>query len=363
MSPEEFESLAQEVFRHQVEANPAYGAYCRSLGRVPGTVLSWREVPQVPATAFKRLDLYSGLPAPDRPGPAGSGVPDAAPPEAVFETSGTRQGAERRGRHPIASLDLYRRASSTWFGVNLVPEDEPLTVLALLPSPTAAPSSSLSRMAGFVMERWGRPGSRFLSSPDAGVDCTGVGDALAAAEDEGRPLLLLGTAFAWVHWLEWAEARGQRFHLPPGTRLMETGGFKGRAREVPRRVLYQRLEEALGVPAGRMVNEYGMTELMSQMYEPVLGDDAGVEGERAHRAPPWLGIQVLHPETLEPRSGGEVGVLAFMDLANVGSVSAVLTEDLGRLDRDGRLRLQGRAPGAEPRGCSLALEEILEAQP
>ena len=111
-----------------------------------------------------------------------------------------------------------------------------------------------------------------------------------------------------------------------------------------------------------------MTELLSQMYEPVLADPASIAGEgsmaqRAHRAPPWLGIQVLDPETLDPLPRGAVGLLSFMDLANVGSVSAVLTEDLGRLDAQGGLHLQGRAPGAEPRGCSLALEGMLEAQP
>ena len=102
--------------------------------------------------------------------------------------------------------------------------------------------------------------------------------------------------------------------------------------------------------------------------EPVLaepgptGGATPVEG-RSHRAPPWLEIQVLAPETLDPLPQGEVGLLSFMDLANVGSVSAVLTEDLGRVDAQGGLHLQGRAPGAEPRGCSLALEGMLEAQP
>jgi hypothetical protein len=355
MPAAEFEAIAQDVFRHQAEANTAYGAYCRSLGRVPGTVGDWREIPPVPAKAFKSLDLYSGLPGEDAGG-------RPRPPQAVFQTSGTTGGGEKRGRHPVASLELYRDASMPWFGRNLIPEDEPLPILALLPSPAAAPSSSLSRMAGDAVNRWGDPGSRFLADPVSGVDHAGVREALEWAEGEGRPVLLLGTAFAWVHWLEWAESRGHRFRLPSGSRLMETGGFKGRARAVPRDELYRRLEVGLGVPTSRIVNEYGMTELLSQMYEPVLASVDGPPGRRIHRAPPWLGIQVLDPETLEPRPRGEVGLLAFMDLANVGSVSAVLTEDLGHLDSRGGLRLLGRVPGAEPRGCSLALEGVLEAQ-
>ena len=369
--PAEFESLAEAVFRHQVASNPAYGAYCRSLGRMPGGVGSWREIPPVPASAFKRLDLFSGLPAgPEADDLRGEG-PDAGRvgPEIVFETSGTRRGRALRGRHPVASLELYREASMPWFGRHLVPDDEAVTVLALLPSPEAVPSSSLSRMVGFAVERWGRSGSRFLSDPDAGVDQPAVRRALERVEEDGEPVLLIGTAFAWVHWLDWARSEGYRCRVPPGSRLMETGGFKGRSREIPRDELYRRLEEGLGLPRERMVNEYGMTELLSQMYEPVLvGSDQGSPGtgaaldRRVHRAPPWLGIQVLDPETLDPLPQGAVGVLSFMDLANVGSVSAVLTEDLGRMDADGGLRLVGRTAGAEPRGCSLALEDVLEAQ-
>ena len=344
-----FEAMAREVFHHQFDRNPVYAAYCRGRGRTPDSVRTWRDVPPVPATAFKRLELYSGLP--------GVGV---GPPEAVFETSGTTGGAQDRGRHSVASLELYREASVPWFGANLVPENERLPVLALVPSPEAAPASSLSHMMGFVVDRWGATGSAFLADPDTGVDHGRVGDALETVAAAGRPALLMGTAFAWAHWLERAAAEGVEVALPPGSRLMETGGFKGRARAVPRGELYAGLSAALGIPRERIVNEYGMTELLSQMYESHLR--TGDVPAPVHVAPPWLGIQVLDPETLEPRATGETGLLSFFDLANVSSVSAILTEDLGRLDDDGALRLEGRAPGSEPRGCSLAMEALLEAR-
>lgn len=340
--------IAREVFRHQFESNPVYGAYCRGRGRTPESVRGWRDVPPVPATAFKRLDLYSGLPG------------SASPPEVVFETSGTTRGSGARGRHPVADLSLYRDASIPWFGVHLVPEDAPLPVLALVPSPEAAPTSSLSRMMGFVMDRWGDEGSAFLADPESGVDHGRTGSALERVVAEGRPALLMGTAFAWVHWLEQAGRDGRRLALPEGSRLMETGGFKGRARAVPRTELYRALTEALGIPEARIVNEYGMTELLSQMYESHL--PAGGPATRRHVAPPWLGLQVLDPETLSPLDPGEPGLLAFFDMANAGSVSAVLTEDVGRVDPDGALRLEGRTAGAEPRGCSLAMEDLLEAR-
>jgi hypothetical protein len=156
-----------------------------------------------------------------------------------------------------------------------------------------------------------------------------------------------------VHWLD---RGGARVRLPDGSRLMETGGFKGRSREVSRDDLYRALTDRLGVPPERIVNEYGMTELLSQFWEPVLRE--GTDRRRRHVGPPWVRTRVLDPVTLEDVAAGEPGLLCHLDLANVGSVAAVLTEDLGVAVEDG-FRLLGRAPGAEPRGCSLALEELL----
>jgi hypothetical protein len=148
---------------------------------------------------------------------------------------------------------------------------------------------------------------------------------------------------------------------------METGGYKGKARALSRGELYKGLEEVFGIGAHRIVNEYGMTELLSQFYEPVLAlrrEDAGSSGDaptledRFHAAPPWVRTRVLDPLTLAPVAQGDTGILAHMDLANLGSVAAVLTEDLGRMVPGG-FQLLGRSPGAEPRGCSLAMEDFL----
>ena len=136
---------------------------------------------------------------------------------------------------------------------------------------------------------------------------------------------------------------------------METGGFKGRARTVPRADLYDALSKSTGVPAGRIVNEYGMTELLSQLYEPVLAGEATGCG---HVPPPWMKVRALDPDTLEERPEGEPGILQFFDLANAGSVAHVLTEDIGAV-RDGRVFLEGRAAGAEPRGCSRAMDDLM----
>ena len=146
--------------------------------------------------------------------------------------------------------------------------------------------------------------------------------------------------------------------LPPGSRIMETGGFKGSGREIGRGELHARVEAATGVPSDCIVGEYGMTELLSQLYEPVLSEGAGARG--AYVAPPWLRVRALDPMTLEELPAGAEGILAFFDLANAGSICHVLTEDVGSVSA-GRVRLSGRARGAEPRGCSLAMDELMVA--
>jgi hypothetical protein len=346
-----FDDLARAVFAHQFETNRAYRAFCVGRGVTPEGWPGWAGVPPVPAAAFKHLDLLSG---------------DPGRVEAEFLTSGTSRGAANRGRHPVPSLRLYREAALPNLEAHLLPGLEPpVRILSLIPSVEAAPHSSLARMMGFALEAWGDEGSRALADPRHGVDVTAVGRALDDAVAEGRPVWIAGTAFAFVHWLDAVE-RGEAaaVRLPEGARLMETGGFKGRSREVPRAELYAALSRALGIEPGAMVNEYGMTELLSQFYEPVLGAAPGPAGgapdlaDRHHRGPPWVRTRILDPETLAPLPPGAPGLLCHHDLANLGSVAAVLTEDVGVAVGDG-FRLLGRVPGAEPRGCSLALEELL----
>ena len=118
------------------------------------------------------------------------------------------------------------------------------------------------------------------------------------------------------------------------------------------------LFEVTGIPGERVVNEYGMTELLSQMYEPILTEGPGAAG--THIGPPWLRVRALDPLTLEELPSGEEGLLAFFDLANIGSVCHILTEDLGSVI-EGRVHLVGRVLGAEPRGCSRAMDELMLA--
>jgi hypothetical protein len=168
------------------------------------------------------------------------------------------------------------------------------------------------------------------------------------AEAAQMPLAVLGTAFSFVNWLDELAAKGVRHTLPAGSRVMETGGYKGRSRSLPRAELHALIAERLGVPAAGIVCEYGMSELSSQAYATT----GAVPERRTFHFPPWARAQVISPETGTPVGEGETGLLRMLDLANVFSVAAIQTEDLAVRRGDG-FELLGRAAQAEPRGCSL----------
>lgn len=329
-----FDALALALFRLQVEQGAAYRRICAAFGRDPRSVRHWREIPAVPTGAFKeaRLAIF--------------------PPSATvrtFRTSGS--STEVRGRLELDDLSLYDASLEATFRAFVCPDVARLRFLVLAPSAEDAPDSSLSYMFSRAVARMGAPASRFLVGargwdPDAAIA------ELAAARE---PLALVGTAFAFVHLLDRLDARGEKLALPAGTRVMETGGFKGRSRELTREELHGGIEAALGVPRARIVNQYGMCELASQFYEPSLR--TGAYGD-VKRVPPWVRVRVVDPETQTDVAPGANGVLAIYDLANVGSVLAVLTSDRGEL-AGGGFRVFGRLRGAEARGCSLAADALL----
>ncbi|HZD04334.1 MAG TPA: AMP-binding protein, partial [Longimicrobiales bacterium] len=304
-------------------------------------------IPAVPASAFKHLRLVSG---------------DPASAETVFRTSGTSRGVGRRGEHAILDTELYKASLLPSFRAHLLPDGARPAVLSLVPSPRESPDSSLSWMMGAVVEALGGEGSGWFVDPATGIREEALSDALRDAEAAGGPVLVAGTGFALVHWVDAMDRRGWRVRLPPGSRIMETGGFKGRSRSLEKASFYRALHERLGVPPERIVNEYGMTELLSQFYEPVLreGEAAGGPASRRHVGPPWVRTRVLDPRTLQAVPPGKPGILCHLDLANVGSVAHVLTADRG-IGVAGGFRVLGRIEGAEPRGCSLAMDELLEA--
>jgi hypothetical protein len=337
---ERFESLALELFAFQFERCAPYARFCEGRGRTPHTLRSWRDIPAVPTGAFKELALRSF--------PAERTCK-------VFRTSGTSAG--RRGALYLDTLEVYEASLLPSFERFVLPDlaaDERASFAVLAPSPAEAGESSLSHMFGVLVARRGGPRSAFFVRGGE-LSEEALLRALRRAEEGGEPLVLCGPAFAFVHVLERLAARGEHVVLPPGSRAMETGGFKGRSRELGRDALYAEIEERLGLPAARIVNQYGMTELGSQFHDTVLREPAA---PRRKLGPPWARVRLLDPASGEEAAPGEIGMLAIVDLANTGSVLAVQTADLGRRVGDG-FEVLGRAPGAEERGCSIAADVML----
>lgn len=333
-----FDRNARRLFAYQFEHCAPYRELCRSVGANPERIAHWSEIPTVPAAAFKEFELRC--------------FPNSAT-RHVFRTSGT--SSERRGQLFLDTLDLYETSLRPNF------ERHVLAGLALparmriaAPAPAEVPDSSLSHMFGVAVRLWGDEHSGF-DVRGGRLRFDSLWTALREAARDGQPVVLAGTAFAWVHCLDECAARGVQATLPPGSRLMETGGFKGRSRTVPRDELYAGLGAAFGIPAASIVNQYGMTELGSQFYDSVVADPGS---PRRKVAPPWTRVRVVDPVSNREVGIGETGQIEIYDLANTGSVLAVSTADLGRRLEAG-FEVLGRGAGAEARGCSLGADLLL----
>jgi hypothetical protein len=338
-----FGALALELFAFQFAHCAPYRRFCEGRGATPRSVLDWTGIPPVPAGAFKELALCCFPPEHARK---------------VFRTSGTTTRA--RGALHLDTLEVYEASLLPSFRRHLLPDlavGARARILVLAPPPEEVPESSLSHMFGVAVRELGDPVSGFLvkgGELDVAAALAALTD-LARGAAGNRPLVVCGTAFAFVHLLDALSDRGTSLRLPGSARAMETGGFKGRARERSQGELYAEIEARLGIPAARIVNQYGMTELGSQFYDTVVSDPGA---PRRKQGPPWARVRIVDPLTGAARRQGDVGAIQVFDLANTGSVLAIQTADLGR-EIAGGFEVLGREEGAEARGCSIAADELL----
>ena len=312
---DQFNQLALDLYAYQYERSRWMKRLGDANGCPPQSVQTWRDIPAMPTDGFKDFDL--SCIAPGR----------AA---AVFWSSGTT--GRQTSRHFFSRDGLALYAASLRHGFGLALPQRPARMWALMPPPADAPHSSLSHMLGAL------GAERFFWDDDAAL-----ADVLDALRE---PVTLFGTAFALVQLLD-GTARDWR--LPPGTILVETGGFKGRTREVPRDEFYALLSRRLGVPIENIWSEYGMSEMASQFYGQGLST--------LKRGPHWVRTSAIHPHSGAAASLGQPGALRHLDLANFNSALCLQTADWGTLAQGGFL-LHGRAPGADIRGCSLSVEEL-----
>jgi hypothetical protein len=319
---ERFEELAIRLFEVQRKKNRPYDLYCRVLG--VSSISSWKEIPGLPQQAFKLSEIRS-FPANET--------------RFEFRTSGTT--GEGYGRHFLPSVELYKEAVLRGWDHARLP-DYPMGLL--MPNPRQNPHSSLAQMGGFLTENREH---RYFWQEAGHLELESLRNFISAQK---RPVVLFGTALAFLNILE--TTAGSSISLPAGSLIIETGGLKGSNRTIEKSVLYRDLSTYFAIATERIWNEYGMTELSSQFYS------SGVD--HPHVGPPWARVVVIDPTTNREALPGQIGMIRIIDLANVWSVLAIQTQDLAWNGSGGEFRLIGRDPNALPRGCSRAVDEILQ---
>jgi hypothetical protein len=313
-SNEEFERCALELFRHQATACQPYSQYIKLLGIDPNDVNSISEIPFLPIRLFKSADVYCGTTAP----------------EVIFTSSNT--GSTTASRHMMASLDDYRKTFTEAFRA-FYGEPNKWSIYGLLPNYLEREGSSLVYMVDRLIAECGS-GGFYLHDYDK---------LIADMAADPKPKILLGVSYALWDLAEQYAPKLQN------TIVMETGGMKGRRKEISKKELHAILCEGFGVE--HIHSEYGMAELTSQAYS---------SGEGIFRAPEWMRILVRDVnDPFDHSPHGLRGGVDIIDLANISSCAFIQTEDIGRILPDGSFMIEGRIAGSDIRGCNLLVHNLL----
>jgi hypothetical protein len=307
-----FTQRALEVFRFQAENNPVYGEFLDTLRVDPAAMAGLDRIPFLPVRLFKERQIRT----------------TDFTPEVLFESSGTTGSVN--SRHEVKELSLYKTSCLKGFEMNYGPVDD-WCILGLLPSYLERSHSSLVWMVEELIRASGHVDSGFyLYEHDK------LFAALNRLEAAGQKTLLIGVSFALLDFSE-------KYSMPlRHTVVMETGGMKGRRREMLRAELHGLLSERFGTPL--IHAEYGMTELLSQAYS---------KGDGLFTPVPWMKVLVRsEDDPFEVKEVGE-GVLNIVDLANIWSCSFLATDDVGKVYPGGNFEVSGRMDNSDIRGCSL----------
>jgi hypothetical protein len=348
---ERFEALALKVFRHQFDSVPTYREFCLSQGARPSEVHSLDDVPALDTAAFKYAELSDSV-TPDLVTSGGAAESH------IFTTSGTTVGRDTRGRHRVPRLDVYRASALRHAERMMFPDGTRMRMLSLHPTAERMPESSLGQMISWIIERFGA-GEALCVADRRGVDIGSALEFLRSAQRDAEPMCLMGTTAAFAELFDDLRARGERLALGRGSRLMDTGGAKGQALPLGSGEMVERARTLLRLAPALVINEYGMTEMCSQLYDatPFNSERDDPPAARRKLPPPWLAVAAVDPASLRCVADGTPGLLRFFDLANVGSVAAILTGDLGMVEA-GTVRVLGRAQDNEARGCALGIEQF-----
>lgn len=316
-SQEAFRQMAMAEFSFQYHQNAVYRRYCDLLGVNVHQVKEVRQIPFLPIEFFKTQRVLAGN----------------LSWEQMFASSGT-SGMEK-STHYVKKRELYHQSFTRAFAY-FYGDIEDYCLLALLPGYWDNPYSSLIYMVRELMKQTGHPDSGFyLDNRQALVD------KLAELERQGQKTLLLGVSFAL---LDMAEQHSLQLNH---TMVMETGGMKGRRREMTRQELHEKLMEGFGVD--RIHSEYGMAELLTQAYSQHNG---------IFHTPPWMQVVVRdYDDPFGRAADGRSGGINIIDLANLYSCPFIETKDIGRKHPDGSFEVLGRFDDSDIRGCNLLVME------
>lgn len=309
----EFAEKSLQVFEFQYINNPVYRSFCDLLGRNPVQVDDFKKIPFLPIEFFKSHKIISS----------------DAPVEVIFTSSGTT--GRSTSKHFVTDLSIYeesfRRTFSHFYG-----SVEDYAVLALLPSYLERRGSSLIYMVDKLIQESKNPDSGFYLH-----DLEALCQKLHILEQKQQKVLLIGVSFAL---LDLAEKHSLNLKH---TIVMETGGMKGRRKEMIRKELHEILKKGFGVES--IHSEYGMTELLSQAYAVKNG---------IFECPPWMKLLIRDPEdALSLLPEGKSGGINVIDLANFNSCSFIATQDLGKNLGAGKTEILGRFDNSDIRGCNL----------
>ncbi len=308
-----------EIFELQRTRNPIYKSFSNSFIDRHKRPESIDEIPLLPIRAFKESHL----------------IVDQLEPELQFRSSGTGQGT--RSRHLVASTDLYKKTIHKGFERYFDPDQ--FAILCYAPGYSDNPESSLLWMMNELIQSDPTGLSRFLP----------LGNPLTKSDfepalEKGKNILLFGAAFGLLDLIDLKSAK-----LPDEANIIETGGMKTYRQSVTKEELRKRISDGFEVPGENIHSEYGMCELMSQMY---------AVGSEWFEPQPWVHLSVRDPsDPFRHCKPGEEGKIGVIDLANLFSCPFLLTEDRGVMNEDGHLAVLGRWHGAELRGCNFLLEQ------
>tara|TARA_B110000259_G_scaffold722_1_gene943 strand:+ start:4274 stop:5248 length:975 start_codon:yes stop_codon:yes gene_type:complete len=309
----DFKTCALQVFRHQFKNNAIYRSFCDLLYIHSSDVKEVEEIPFLPIQFFKSHAVLSSTQAVKE----------------TFTSSGTTGSSV--SKHMVTDLSWYTKSYTKSFEYFYGPIEE-YTVLGLLPNYLERDGSSLIYMVDDFIKKSNKPASGFYLN-----NLTELSKTLIALDKKGEKVLLIGVTFALLDLIE-----RQQFKLQ-NTIIMETGGMKGRRKEMIRNELHEILCAGFGV--SKIHSEYGMTELLSQGYS---------SGDGVFDCPPWMKILARDTEdALTMVGANKTGGLNVIDLANYNSCSFIATQDLGKVDNNGRFEVLGRFDHSDIRGCNL----------